>query len=324
MSDFLPFELGDDIATAEDEEFDYVVEQLLVREAITAFTAKIKAGKTTFTGHLLSAIFNNQPVMCFDTRPAKVLYCTEEGKKTFRSFLNRTGLANTGGQLEVLRLSQVPKVFDWPSIVDGVLAHALRVNADLVVFDTISRWAKIKPEMESDAGTAAMVMEPLERLRAARLAVLAIFHERKSGGDISDATRGSSAFGGAADILLTLTNPGTNGHPNRRVLEMLGRFDDPGTWTIEMVDGKYVVQNEDGSLDVERSHTKMMIDLYLGSGPLTRDALATVLGVSPNSGTFRRALEDMASERQIVREGSGRKGDPFTYLLNPLEKGASQ
>ena len=310
--------MADDVAAAPDEEHDYVVEQFIVREGISSLSAKIKVGKTTLVGYWLHGIFFGHSVAGFDTRPAKVLYCTEEGRKSWKAFLRRTGLENTQGQLEVLFLNKVPKVYDWPNIVNAVLAHALRVNADVVIFDTLSRWAKIKPDQENDAGVAAAVMEPLENLRAARLAVLGIFHERKSGGDISDAARGSSAFGGAADILISLTNPNTNGHPNRRVLQSIGRFDDPGEWVIDLVDGEYVRQNEDGSLDIERNNLKILIDLYLNQGPLTGPALAEAIGVRATSGTFRRALDDMVKDRQVAREGSGKRGNPWIYSLAPI------
>ena len=324
LNNLLPFESADDIAAGEDEETDFIVDQLLIREAITIFSAKIKAGKTTFIGHMLHAIFINEPIIGLETRTAKVLYCTEEGRKSFRVFLKRNGLTQTEGQLEVLFLGAVPKILDWDTIVNNVLAHALKVNADVVVFDTLTRWAKVKPDQENDAGAAGLVMAPLERLRMARLAVLGVFHERKSGGDISDATRGSSAFGGAADILLSLRNPETNGHPTRRVLSSVGRFDDPGEWVMDLIDGLYVLQSDDGSMDIERSHYKERVRQLLLDANLAGPSLFAALGVEPTNKTARRALEDMRADYEILRLGSGKRGDPYIYSYLGLKKDVSQ
>ncbi len=304
---------------------DYVVEQFLIKGAITAFSAKIKAGKTTFIGHLLHASIHGHTVIGMDARPSHFLYCTEEGRKSFKAFLQRTQLGDES-TLDVLFLGSVPRALPWSDVVNYILAYALTVNADAVIFDTLTRWAHIKPDQENDAGAAAVVMEPLETLRAANLAVMGVFHERKSGGGVNDAARGSSAFGGAADILLSLTNPETNGHPNRRQLESLGRFDDPGLWIIDLVDGAYVLQDADDAGHVERNWARQQIDLYLGGsdGWMTRDALRQAIGSGTSETTFRRALDEMVASQLVVRDGTGRRGSPFTYRLHPfVAKGAN-
>lgn len=318
----LEFISAEQLASEEPAEPDYIVEQLLIRGAITSFSAKIKAGKTTFIGAMLKAMFANQEHIGLDTQSAKVVYCTEEGRKTFRNFLKRTGLESTGNNLDVLFLGSVNRALPWPDVVAEILGHCLRVNAEVVIFDTLTRWARILPDQENDAGSAAQVMEPLEVLRKANLAVLGVFHDRKSGGDVSDSSRGSSAFGGAADILINLTNPFTNGHPNRRHLSMVGRFDDPAEWIIDWDKDQqeYIRRNEDGSLLVERNDMKMKVQLYLAQGPLNGPALAQVLGADTADQTFRRAVKELVDDGKIVREGTGRRGNPYVYLASPFPK----
>ena len=206
------------------------------------------------------------------------------------------------------------------------MGYALSINADVVIFDTLTRWARIKPDQENDAGAAAEVMLPLEFMRGtANLAIMVVFHERKSGGDINDSMRGSSAYGGAADILLELKDPKTNGHANRRVLTSLGRFDDPGDWVIDWEDGEYVLQNSEDGLYVERSLIKKLIENYLdANGVLTNPALWEIFQSQTSLQTYRRALLDLAKEGKIVREGGGKRNDPHTYRLNPVSFHASQ
>ncbi len=310
--EILPFETAKSIADSEPEEPDYVIEQLLIRGAITQFTAKIKAGKTTFLGHCIWAILSGEPVIHLETRPARILYCTEEGRKTYRAFLARTGLTEAE-DLEVLFLGKVPRDLPWNSVVNLILQHAMRINATVVIFDTLTRWARIPADKENDPGTAATAMEPLEAMRAVGIAVMAVFHDRKSGGEIGDSQRGSSAFGGAADIILQLQRPGTNGHPNRRELQQLGRFDDPGTWVIDWVDGHYELVGAD--LNVESGITKKNIAQQLSKNTAAVDVatLAAQLGVSPSLGTFVRALKELSEDKSIARYGNGVKGSPYTY-----------
>lgn len=308
MPNILSFETAESILESEPEEQDYIVEQLIIKGAITSLTAKIKAGKTTFLGYLMRQVFAGESAMGFGTRPTKILYCTEEGKKTFRSFLKRSGLENCNGQLDVLFLGSVPRELKWHTVVEQILKHALAVNAFVVIFDTLTRWGHIKPEQENDAGAAALIMEPIEMLRAANIAVLGVFHERKSGGDISDASRGSSAFGGAADILLLLTNPETNGHPNRRQLKSVGRFDDPGEWYIDWDGGDYTLQGI--SPDIERAQLREKFAEV--DEALTIKELGIRLGGSAS--TIRRMLDSLEAEGLVMVLGSGGRNDPRRYF----------
>ncbi len=304
----LEFVSVEQIVATEPEDQDCVIEQLLVRGAISFLTAKIKAGKTTFLGYLLKCIVQEREAIGLRTRPGKILYCTEEGPRTFRTFLKRIGLEEATGLIDVLFLNKVASDLLWPSTVKGVLSHALRTNAVAVVFDTLPRWAKIKPEQENDAGAATQAMEPLEVLRAANLAILAVFHERKSGGDVSDASRGSSAFGGAADVLLLLTNPDTNGHPNRRRLQSMGRLDDPAEWTIDLQEGEYVVQST--SAVVERGMAEARF-LELTSARTTAQ-LEEELGISRT--TIERMLKGLEDQGLATKTGSGGRGKPYLWL----------
>lgn len=314
LLEFIPAE---QLAAEEPTETDYIVEQLLVRGAITNFAAKIKGGKTTFIGSMLRAMFQGHEHMGLDTHCARVLYCTEEGRKSFRNFIKRTGLEETGGNLEVLFLGSVSRGLPWLDIVKEILAYATKVDAEVIIFDTLTRWARIPPDKENDAGTAATVMEPLEIIRAAGKAVLTVFHDRKSGGDLSDSARGSSAFGGAADILLGLTNPGTNGHPNRRHLSMVGRFDDPTEWIIDwnLETQLYICRNDDGSKAVERNHMRGYVELHLNNGPLSGPDLAQAMNTSIREQSFRRALNELVAEGKVARTGKGVNRNPYVYEL---------
>ncbi len=303
------------ISETEPEEQDYVVRQLLINGAITSFSAKVKAGKTTFLGYLMRGIVEGLDVIDQPSRPAKILYCTEEGKRTFNAFLQRTGLIDRT-DIEILFLGDVPRELPWEAVVREVLKYALAVEAKVIIFDTLTRWARIPADKENDPGTAATAMEPLEILRNANYAVMAVFHDRKSGGEVGESQRGSSAFAGSADILLQLVNPFTNGHPNRRILHQLGRFDDPATWHMDWHsrDKTYEVVGEGEAQTVERDALKTgIIQVLMLGDAYTTTELGEQLEMDPANGTLTRALNELARTGELVKTGAGKRGNPYRF-----------
>ena len=117
----------------------------------------------------------------------------------------------------------------------------LVANAGLLVVDTLSTWARLGGDDENSSGKAAEAMAPLQLAAATGIAVLVLRHDRKSGGDVGDSARGSSAFGGAVDIILALRRGEGNSRPTIRALHGLSRFDEtPATLMIELTDSGYV------------------------------------------------------------------------------------
>ena len=172
----------------------------LARGAITELDAKIKTGKTHFTCDLICAVLAGVDFLERRTSPTPVLYLTEERPATFRTALKRVGLDDTDLHLAFRSNTKVP----WARMGQAVVARAKALGVGLVVIDTLSDWSGLEADKENDAGAALAAMRPLQEMAAAGLAVLVLRHERKSGGQVGESARGSSAFGGAADILLSL------------------------------------------------------------------------------------------------------------------------
>jgi hypothetical protein len=92
---------------------------------------------------------------------------------------------------------------------------------------TLPQWAGIHGDGENSAGEALAAMAPLQEAASQHhLAVVIARHERKSGGDVGNSGRGSSAFAGAVDIVLSLRRPEGNTRPTLRVIHALSRFDE--------------------------------------------------------------------------------------------------
>jgi len=195
----------------------------LVYGSITEISAKIKAGKTTLISRMVKAVLEGGEFLTKRAEQSPVIFLTEERQSSFRAALDRAGLL-TNENLHILHIHEAFKM-SWQDIALEVATKADQTAAKLIVVDTLSRWARLREEEENSAGAAAAAMEPLEIMASMGLSVFLARHSRR--GDITDpteASRGSSAFGGAADIILNLSRSSME-YSTRRILYCVSRFD---------------------------------------------------------------------------------------------------
>jgi len=308
------FVSASDLASLTPEEVAWVVRGLLARGCITELDAKVKVGKTTLIGHLIASIFNGENFLGFETTKAIILLLTEERESTVRAMLDRCGLL-TAVDLHILSLYKV-QAFTWEERVSLAIAEAKKINATVLIVDTLSKWAGIVNE--NDTGEAQAAMLPIEAAAAQGLAVLVNRHDRKGGGDVGDSGRGASAFSGAADIILHLQRANVEGHPNRRILAGAGRFDDvPDVLVIELTEDGYV--NLGDQIEIERREAREKLMSILPTSRHEALVEATIIeAATPVSRTsLRRAMEDLLKDGTISRDkGFGTRGTAFGYWLN--------
>jgi DNA polymerase-1 len=190
-------------------DIDWWIDGILGRGLITELVAKVKMGKTTFMLQGLRAGIAGDEVYCGRAvRPFRVAYVTEEGWQTFQLAMRRYGLNDlidndaffTVFDFETEEVN--PKKPNLPFVIDSLIHHAIEDHVDVIILDTLSIIAGL--DEEDDSGKAAAVMAEVRRLTTSGLAVGILRHSRKSGGDVGDAGRGSSAISGYCDILLQI------------------------------------------------------------------------------------------------------------------------
>jgi hypothetical protein len=180
----------------------WVLQGYFAAGSIAEMSGKIKTGKTSLLQSACAAILDGVPFLGQPTGKTKVLYLTEQPDTSFREAMERAGLLGRE-DFHVLSFGDTRGVA-WPDVVRAAVIHAKRIGAGLLIVDTLSQWAGLSGDSENDSGTAIEAMNPLQFAAAQGLAVIVVRHERKSGGEISDAGRGSSAFGGVVDVILSL------------------------------------------------------------------------------------------------------------------------
>lgn len=295
----LPWRTAPELAAETPEEPEWIACPYFALGVITELEAKVKLGKTTFLAYMVAAVRRGALFLGQPTQTTAVVWLTEESTQTFRAVLDRARLLEDEG-VHVLTYGQV-RDHEWESLMEDVIADAQAKGAGLLIVDTLPQWTGIDGDDENKAGAALKAIAPLRVAADAGLAVIVVRHGRKSGGDIADSGRGSSAFAGAVDILLSLRRVHGQGHDSRRSLEAVGRLDGiPPNLVIELVDREYVAVGDSANvtaLDVRRA----MLDFL----PASRDDAMLI-------DEIRDRLRDIGGRTTIQRALGSLEADGLT------------
>jgi DnaB-like helicase N terminal domain/AAA domain len=225
------------------EPLEYVAYPFAVRGAVALLDGAAKAaGKTTLILTAVGAASRRELFLNHATMPVPVLYVTEENPRTFRWALDRAGL-NSARELHIIPFTIFAGV-PWPQLAQRIERVCAELKIGWLIIDTFHAVAGLGGEEENKAGVVDEAVAPLRAI-AGRLdiAVTLSRHERKSGGEVGNSGRGSSALTGAADIVLLLKRLPGNRTLGRRQLEITGRIEQ-ARFTIELRDRKYFIVDE--------------------------------------------------------------------------------
>ena len=202
----LPFRTAAEIETETAATVDWIASPWGAAGAITELDGKVKAaGKTSWLLAMCRAILDGEPFMGEPTSKTPIVYLTEQNSTTFRVAMERAGLL---GRDDFVVLSWADTVSArWEVVVQEAVSECKRRGARLLVVDTMAQFAGLHGDSENNAGNALEAIRPLQLGAAQGLGVVFSRHERKSGGEVGDSGRGSSAFGGAVDTILSLRRP---------------------------------------------------------------------------------------------------------------------
>ncbi len=315
----LRFRTARQIAEATPTRPPWRVEGMLVDGAITELDGKAKlAGKTTFTGFLVRAVLEDESFLGRETQPGPVVWLTEEHDATFRQTLRRCRLEQHE-DLIVLRYADTIGT-DWAEVVKQARAEAATHHAVLLVVDTLPRFAGLAGDEENSAGAAMVAMDPLILAAGDGLAVLASRHDRRSGGEVGESGRGSTAFTGSVDIVLHLSRLGGEGRANIRQLDGIGRFDGiPDRLVIELGADGYQPLGSESDLRLKEAKTLLLEhlpeteaeaitlpSLWVQPKPATDDKPAVPGGPLADSkvskNTFYRAAEALVEAGNVEQK----------------------
>lgn len=310
------FATAREIAAETTAETPWLAKPYVARGAITELDGKPKAsGKTTWLLALVGAVVDGRPFMGRPTVQTPVVLLTEQAGPSLRDALKRAGLRDCDG-LVVMRWA-ASRGLSWPLAVEAAAAKADEIGAALLVVDTLSQFASLVGDSENDAGAALTAMTPLQVVAATGLGVIVARHERKAGGEVGESARGSSAYSGAVDIVLSLRKSQGQVRPTVRALQALSRFDEtPDELLIELVNGEY--RSLGTAQDVAAAEARREI---LGGLPETIDdavssktLLESLAEQKVRRTTLVAVLDELLAAGTIGRTGGGKRGDPYRYF----------
>ena len=308
----LPFRTAAQIAVETPASIEWVCRPWVAAETITEVDGKIKAaGKTTWMLAMCRAVLDGLAFMGEPTSKGPVVYLTEQSPQSFRIALERAGLL--GREDFIVLYWHKAAAVPWKVIIQEAVSECSRRGAGLLLVDTLGRFTGIEGDAENNAGNALEAMKPLKIAAAGGLAIAVARHERKRGGEVSDAGRGSSAFGGEVDTILTIRRPEGRVRPTARVIRAISRFTEvPEELAIELTATGYVALGDAEALAVREASA-----LILKAAPQSEaDAvdLATLCEVSEvKRTTGQQAVEQLFRAGDLDKVGSGKKGSPFRY-----------
>ena len=313
QNQILKFRSGAEIAMATEEGIGWILPGFVARGAITELGAKVKTGKTTLIMSLVRALADGSSFLGMTTLETSTVYLTEQPAVSFRHAMQRADLLGRE-DFHVLFHSDIRET-PWPVVAAGAMAECKRVGAVLLVVDTLPQFAGLKGDSENNSGDALAAMLPLQRAAAEGIGIILIRHERKSGGDVGDSGRGSSAFAGAVDIVLSLRRPEGNSKKTLRVLQALSRFSDtPPELLVELTDKGYISLGEPHEAAVKEAKDSILA-IVPKSETEAVDLKELIESAKVPRATAQRAVKELAEAGALNRVGEGKRGSSFRYFI---------
>jgi hypothetical protein len=309
----LKFRSGAEVA-AMDEPIEWIVPGFVAKGGITELGAKVKAGKTTLVMKLVRAVGDGLNFLDRPTLKTPTVYLTEQPSASFRQAMERAGLLGRDDFL-FLQYSDTQGM-PWTEVAAEAVDECARIHSVLLVVDTLPQFACLKGDSENNAGDALAAMEPLLRAAAEGIGVILTRHERKSGGEIGDSGRGSSAFAGAVDIVLSLRRPEGNAKKTHRVLQALSRFSEtPAELLVELTEAGYVALGDPHEAALKEAKDSILATIPRSETEAVDLKELTASSKAPRS-TVQRAVEDLLAGTILTRTGEGKRGSPFRYFVS--------
>jgi hypothetical protein len=317
----LRFKTAKEIAEETPAKTEWGVRGYVAFGAITELDGKIKAGgKTTLLSHMAGSMLAGNTFLEEPTTRTKIVWLTEQQQTSFRKVLERADLLERE-DLVILHWHDTRGV-PWPDVARAAVAKAKEIGARALFVDTLGQFAGIQGDGENSAGEAQKAMRPLQEAAAEGLAVVLTRHERKGGGEVGESGRGSSAFGGAVDVILSIRRGEGNTRPTVRIIESLSRFDEtPDKLVIELTDDGYKSLG-DATAFAEKEALKAIVELLPAkeeNAMKTDDVLDKLKEQNIKRTVASEALAKLAKAGTVRQIGAGKKGNAYRYY-KPVSK----
>ena len=292
-----------DLLNEPEEKVSWLLADKLPAGGISVLSAKPKVGKSTLARCLALAVARGEPFLGCETTQDAVIYLALEEK---RSEVRRhfTDLGATGEEPIYVHCAAAPH---------SAMAELCQLTQDLkpalVIVDPLFKFVHVADEKAY--AEVCRAIEPLLTLaRETGAHVMLVHHCGKAEKvDATDAILGSTAIFGGVDSALILKRS-----DRYRTLQSSQKYGidwpetvlefDPDTRALSL-------GAEKSEADVQMVAAGILEWLKGVEGMRTEPEIEE--SVAGRTGVKRKALRALVEQGKVVRDGSGKKGDPFKY-----------
>ena len=304
-----------------EEDVSFVWDKTLPFGGFSICSAKPKVGKSTLARNLALAVSRGEPLLGRETVKGKVLYlCLEEKRSEIAKHFRRMNASDDDIQV----------TFATPENALTALQIAVsEYEPVLTIIDPLSRIVRVWDF--NDYGTMSRALEPLIDLaRKTACHIHALHHDGKGERDGGDALLGSTALFGAVDCHMQMKK-----RERGRTILTTQRYGEDMPETVVELEAETGLIRVQGDLQTVLQADKKaeILSSMSETEELTESDLKERVG--GKQGLISKAIRQLVEESKLVRNGEGKKGNPYTYrkyltilenLTNPdsLERGDIQ
>jgi len=310
-----------DLALESHEKTEWSVEGFAAKGAVTMLFGKPKVGKTTFALGMCKSLVAGDRFLERPVIRSGFVSVVEQPRASYFQALELAGLLERDDAVFLFWTDVIG--VSWSKIAKAATEECLRRGHDVLLIDTLHQVAGLVGDKENNAGDCLSAVQPLQEAAAAGLTVLFTWHERKGGGEISDAGRGSSAVAGAVDTILQIQGMGGNHRPTLRKIQSLSRFAETPKDLVVELEGQLWVPRGTTTALAKKEARERILDLLPSNEEAAPDfdQVFESLDGAVGKTLTRETLKELSDGGAVKRIGAGKKGDKYRYYatVRPVE-----
>jgi archaellum biogenesis ATPase FlaH len=309
----------DDMRRANQAPESWLWQGYLASGKVTLLTSQWKSGKTTLLSILLDHMKSGGTLAALPVMAGKAAVISEESSD---EWLKRSANLDFGNHVCWFCQPFVgkPSHEQWLALLARVLDVHARHGLSLVVIDSLSTF--FPGRGECNAEIMLEFLTTLRRLTTQGLCVLLLHHPNKAEVAAGLMARGSGVLGSFADVIIEQTyyTSASDTDRRRRLVSLSRSTETPRQLVIELTADGTDYAGLGSFEEAEYTQNWERIRAVLSAAPqkLTRQQIRRSWPADaepPESSTLWRWLDRAVSQRVLLREGTGRKNDPFRYWL---------
>lgn len=291
-----------DLLALEEPDTEWLWEGILPAGGLSLLVAKPKVGKTTLAFNLALAVAGGKDFLGRMTKQFPVVYLAlEEKRSEIRKKLKSLGETPEGISFH---FGSAPE-----KAIQEVRTLIQETKAGFLIVDVLQKLCRVKDL--NDYAQVTNTLEPLMAMaREENCHILLTHHAGKADRQDGDDILGSTALLGGVDTSIHIKK-----RDKRRSFFTIQRYGEDTPETVIELKADGSLEAVGNRQEVEIEETMPDILEALDGEKLTEKEIYA--RVERDKSKVAKALRLLHEQGRVRRDGSGRKGDPYTYEKNP-------